>query len=277
MAAVWQNLLERFPAQEVVAEERRFSYRAAGDGPDLVLLHGIGSGSASWVHQLDFFQASHRVTAWDAPGYGNSELLDRAKPVASDYANALAAFLRALGIKRVILVAHSLGALMAGAFAAARTGNLRGLVFAAPAQGYAKAPAEIRRRKLADRLSAMERLGPEGLARVRSGNLLSAGAASEALALVEYNMARLTVAGHAAAAQLLAGGDLAQDAARADLPTLVLCGDADSVTPPKAVRTFSENLPDAEYREISAAGHACYVEQPAAFNRIVGDYAEGRP
>ena len=164
MEADWDALLERFPAREISTAAHRFSYRSAGSGPDLVLLHGIGSGSASWVHQLASFQGSHRVTAWDAPGYGSSDALDRAEPAAADYAGALGLFLEALGIDRAILVGHSLGALMAGAFAAARAEELGGLVFAAPAQGHARAPAEVRERVLAERLSSMARSGPEGLA-----------------------------------------------------------------------------------------------------------------
>ena len=100
MKAEWKTLVERFPAQEVSGAGRRFSYRRAGRGPDLVLLHGIGSGSASWVHQLAHFQDRHRVTAWDAPGYGGSDPLERAEPAATDYARALGAFLGALAIDR---------------------------------------------------------------------------------------------------------------------------------------------------------------------------------
>ena len=276
MEAEWKSLLERFPAQQVSGTGRRFSYRRAGQGPDLVLLHGIGSGSGSWVHQLAHFQDSHRVTAWDAPGYGGSDPLERAEPAATDYARALGAFLEALAIDRAVVVGHSLGTMMAAGFAATSADKLAGLVLAAPALGFARAAAEVRERELAGRLSAMARLGPEGLAKDRSSAVLSVEPAPEALALVQWNMARLTVAGHAAAAHLLANGDLARDAARVDLPVLVLCGEADSVTPPDDSRNFAENLPDAEYREISGAGHACYIEQPAAFNRLLGEYAATR-
>lgn len=272
----WKSLLERFPAREVSTEGRRFSYRCAGGGPDLVLLHGIGSGSASWVHQLAYFEENHRVTAWDAPGYGSSDPLDGAEPAAADYAGALGQFLEALGIERAILVGHSLGALMAGAFAAAHPDKLAGLVFAAPALGYARASAAVRESILAERLSAMAQGGPEGLARTRAGKLLSEGAAAEALALVRWNLARLSVTGYAAAAHMLANGDLAHDDAGVELPVLVLCGDADTITPPAASRDFSENLPDAEYKEIPGAGHACYIEQPETFNSLLGGYVVSR-
>lgn len=273
----WKSLLEQFPAREVSVAGRRFSYRSAGSGPDLVLLHGIGSGSGSWVHQLAHFQASHRVTAWDAPGYGGSDALKPTEPAAADYAGALGLFLEALDIERPVLVGHSLGALMAGAFAAGHANKLAGLVFAAPGLGYARAPAEVRQAMLDERLSSMAELGPEGLARVRAPKLVAEGASDETFALVRFSLARLVPAGYAAAAHMLANGDLAGDAAGIEMQVLVLCGDADIVTPPDATRDFAAGLPRAEYKEIPGAGHICYVEQPEIFNTLLGDYAAARP
>ncbi|RAF14428.1 alpha/beta fold hydrolase, partial [Burkholderia multivorans] len=89
--AAFATLLERFP-------ERR---RAA---LPVVLLHGIGSGAASWVRQLDALGASRRVLAWDAPGYGASTPVHGASPSAVDYAASLDAWLDALGIARCVLV-----------------------------------------------------------------------------------------------------------------------------------------------------------------------------
>uniref|UniRef100_UPI00016A5482 alpha/beta fold hydrolase n=1 Tax=Burkholderia ubonensis TaxID=101571 RepID=UPI00016A5482 len=121
--ASFAALLERFPEQRAPAGAAgTIGYRAAGAqhaGRTLpvVLLHGIGSGAASWVCQLDALGASRRVFAWDAPGYGASTPVHGASPAASDYAAALAAWLDALGIDRCVLVGHSLGAIIAGGFA----------------------------------------------------------------------------------------------------------------------------------------------------------------
>ena len=53
---------------------RGIAYRETGAGPALVLLHGIGSGSAGWLFQLETLKG-YRLIAWDAPGYGESENL----------------------------------------------------------------------------------------------------------------------------------------------------------------------------------------------------------
>ena len=106
-----------FDHRTIAAGNRQFSFREAGDGSPLVLLHGIGSNSGSWQNQLAVLSGQFRVLAWDAPGYGESTPLDMPQPDAQDYADALDAFLDAMQIPECCLVGHSLGTLMAAAFA----------------------------------------------------------------------------------------------------------------------------------------------------------------
>ncbi len=239
----------------------------------MVLLHGIGSGSGSWVHQLDAFASRFRVVAWDAPGYGESAPLDERAPTAADYADALEAFLDALQIGRCLLVAQSLGALMATALAARAPERLDGLVLISPANGYGRATPAERTEKLQARLDAMERLGPAGLADARARNLLSTRTSPEALALVRENMARLDPAGHAQAAHMLAGGSLVDDAVRYEGPTLVLCGTADTVTPLATCETVAMAFADHTFVAVPGPGHASYVEAPVLVNELIGQFA----
>jgi pimeloyl-ACP methyl ester carboxylesterase len=264
------------PARKTAAGRYTIGYREACEvagSPALVLLHGIGSGSGSWVHQLDAFASRFRVVAWDAPGYGESAPLDEHAPSAADYARALEAFLDALQIGRCLLVAQSLGALMATALAARSPERLDGLVLISPANGYGRATPAERAEKLQARLDAMERLGPAGLADARAGNLLSTHASPEALALVRENMARLDPAGHAQAAHMLAGGSLVDDAARYKGPTLVLCGTADKVTPLAACETVAMAFADHTFVAVPGPGHASYVESPVLVNELIGQFA----
>jgi pimeloyl-ACP methyl ester carboxylesterase len=267
--------VDRHPAQSVRTRSGELRCRIAGEpgSPAMVLLHGIGSGSGSWVHQLDAFGDHFRVIAWDAPGYGGSTPLAPDAPVAADYADALLALLDALGIARCLLVAQSLGALMAGAFAARHPERLDGLVLISPARGYGLASETERASKLAARLEAMDRLGPAGLAEARAANLLSPQASAEALSLVRDTMARLDPSGHAQAARLLAHGRLAEDAARYAGPVLVLCGSADRVTLPADCEDLAAAFPAARYRCLPGPGHASYVEAATLVNEAIGQFA----
>src|SRR5882672_4239210 len=110
-------------------------YRETGAGQALVLMHGIGSGSAGWLFQLESLKG-YRLIAWDAPGYGGSDALKAPKPQPSDYAAALHAFLDRLILKDVVIVGSSLGCLMGSAYAAAYAERVRSLLLLGPAGGY---------------------------------------------------------------------------------------------------------------------------------------------
>ncbi|MDR3097590.1 MAG: alpha/beta fold hydrolase, partial [Paraburkholderia sp.] len=163
-AAALEARLARFALRDARVGEARVSYREAGsesgkEARPLVLLHGIGSGAASWVQQFEALGAAvqkpRRVLAWDAPGYGASTPVASASPVAADYARVLAGWLDALGIERCVLAGHSLGAIMAGAFAAAHPERVAGLLLISPAGGYGAADAAVREEKRAARLAML--------------------------------------------------------------------------------------------------------------------------
>src|SRR3982751_696843 len=146
-------------------KSKGISYRETGAGPALVCLHGIGAASAGWILQLETLKG-YRLIAWDAPGYGESDFLPIAEPRPEDYAQALHEFLDRLLLKDVVLVANSLGCLMAAAYGAAHPERVRSMVLLGPAGGYA-ALGE-REEKLRGRLEELDQLGPEGLAERRS-------------------------------------------------------------------------------------------------------------
>ena len=137
-------LLDKYPPRTVQAGSRKLSYRESGKGPrTLVLLHGVGTDSASWIQQLDAFASVCRVIAWDAPGYGESTPPASGEPVATDYADALLGLLDALDIRQALLVGQSLGAIMATALAARHPERIEKLVLTGPAAGYGDADLSL--------------------------------------------------------------------------------------------------------------------------------------
>ncbi|MCC6609893.1 MAG: alpha/beta fold hydrolase [Burkholderiales bacterium] len=266
-------LVARHPLHERRTARGVVSFRAAGAGPPLVLLHGIGSGSGAWTLQLDALGARHRVIAWDAPGYGDSEPLPAAAPAAADYATTLAALWDTLEIDRAVVVASSLGALMAGAFAAGWPARLAGLVLLSPAGGYGRASPAEREAKLAARLERLAALGPGGMAQELPAGMLSAAASPDARALAAWSTARLRPDGYAQAARMLAGGSLADDATRYDGPVLVVAASADTITPPARCAAIAAAFPRGEYRLLDGPGHLSYLEAPDAVNALVGRFA----
>ncbi|MFB9128128.1 alpha/beta fold hydrolase [Paraburkholderia dipogonis] len=241
--ATLEARLARFPAQQIrLASQRAVSYREADSADSsalpLVLLHGIGSGARRRGCSSSRDSATtRRVLAWDAPGYGASTPVAAESPAAADYASVLQEWLDALGIERCVLLGHSLGAIIAGAFAVAHPQRVAGLLLLSPAGGYGAASAEVRDTKRDQRLAMLNELGPQGLAEKRSTNMLSAHASDEARAWVRWNMSRVIPHGYAQATHLLANADLAGDP-RAFLKGRinVAVGADDTITTPRSLR-----------------------------------------
>jgi 3-oxoadipate enol-lactonase len=64
-------------------------------------------------------------------------------------------------------------------------------------------------------------------------------------------------------------------AAAIDVPTLVVCGSEDKVTPPALSRDLAELIPGAQYAEIERAGHLANLERPDEFNAVVEAFIRG--
>ena len=281
----FEACLAAFPARCVdVASSRRIGYRDAGREAGaaraaalpVVLLHGIGSGAASWVHQLEALGTTRRVLAWDAPGYGDSTPVEPVSPQATDYADALRGWLDALDIARCVLVGHSLGAIIAGSFAAAHPQRVAGLALLSPAGGYGAASEAVRVQKRDSRLAMLAELGPQGLADARSANMLSATASEPARQWVRRNMACIVPGGYAQATHLLANADLARDVAcysRERARICVAVGTADRITPPHACEHIAQAA-SVPLQLIAGAGHAGYVEAPETYSTLIDAFCK---
>jgi len=241
-----------------------------------VLLHGIGSASASWLAQLMQVACctvpATRVLAWDAPGYGDSAPLAPARPTARDYAQRLWAWLDALAPDAqgpLVLVGHSLGALMAASAAALQPARVARLVLLAPAQGHADLPAAERQKKLDDRLATLQRLGPAGMAQARASAMVSPQASAEQVAFIAQVMAGIDPAGYTQAAHMLSGGAIDADLAGLACPVQVAGGSADTITPAAGGRALAQRL-GASWTDLGAVGHSCPLEAATAVNRLIG-------
>jgi pimeloyl-ACP methyl ester carboxylesterase len=275
MSGLADALVAAYPPVRRKTARGTVSCRIAGTGPAVCLLHGIGSQSGSWVRQLEALAPRFRAVAWDAPGYGESDCLDVASPSAADYADVLVALLDALGVDRAVLVASSLGALIATSFAASRPGRVAGLLLLNPAGGYGLAAPEERETRLAARLERLERLGPAGMAQEASPGMLSAAASAEARALAAWSTARIRPDGYAQAARMLAQGRLVEDAARYGGPVLVVGGTVDTITPAAGCERIARAFSGATWRLLEGVAHLSYLDAPATVNALIAGFAAG--
>ena len=104
-----------------------------GEGPVVVLLHGIASSSASWRSLVPLLSPLYRVIAIDVLGFGGSRAAEGIGFTLDEHVEALHKTIRALRLRgRFTLVGHSLGALIASRYAAVHRRSLEQLVLVAP-------------------------------------------------------------------------------------------------------------------------------------------------
>ena len=104
------------------------------------------------------------------------------------------------------------------------------------------------------------------MAERRSNDVLSPNAPEAAVAKVREVMSRLRPAGYKQAARMMHSTDIYVDVRAVSVPTLVMCGSADLVTPEEIALSIASEIPGAEYQSLHGLGHASYVENPEVFN-----------
>jgi pimeloyl-ACP methyl ester carboxylesterase len=234
-------------------------YEIAGKGPPLVLLHGIGSNSRSWRRQLQGLSGKFTVIAWDAPGYGrSSDPPDKPiKPSISFYVDCLRSLVDSLELKDISLLGHSAGGVVAQEFYRAYPDYVRALVLADTRHVASQAGLE-------DRLRSIRTMTSAQLAAERAPKLLRRSAPAELIREAESIMSEVRAAGYEFAAIALAESDTRDVIRNLRVPTLLIWGSEDEITP-----VWDEIPSGVELRIIPDAGHLCYIEQPEQFNEIV--------
>jgi pimeloyl-ACP methyl ester carboxylesterase len=118
---------------KIQAEGLSFHYQQAGDGPDVVLIHGLTGDLSIWFlcQAIGRLARSFRVTAYDLRGHGYSDL-PRTGYTSADQAGDTLAILDALEIDRAMLVGHSFGGVIALHAAVLRPDRIEAVVLSDP-------------------------------------------------------------------------------------------------------------------------------------------------
>lgn len=239
----------------------------SGDRTPLVFLHGVGSDKSVWQRQLDHFAAERRTLAFDYPGYGDSDPAAEGT-TRDDYARAILSAMDQLGIGRAHICGLSLGGVVAIAMHDQAPDRCASLILA---DTFAQHPDG---QAIYDR-SVAASSGMRVLAESRVDVLLSQPADPAVRQEVIDTMARIDPQAYVIGAEAVWLADQRERAHAIRVPTLVLCGVDDRVTPPTLSRTLVQLIPGAIYAGIERAGHLGNIEQPEAFDTAVGSFIRG--
>ncbi|QQK74452.1 alpha/beta hydrolase [Salicibibacter cibarius] len=241
-------------------------YRIEGNGPTLVLLHGMGNNSKSWKSQLDMLKHSFTVIAWDAPGYGLSSDPKEEFQTFTDFAVVLKKFLDAMSLTRVYVLGHSMGAAIALELYNISPNAIKGLILADATRGAADITSFENKQKMNNRLYAINTLPPNELAKQRAKHLLAPNPSEKVLLNVENIMSEVRPPGYRSVIYSLANLDQTKLYLYVNIPTLIICGEKDKVTPVQVSKLINDSITESDLVIIPETGHLCYQEDPDSFN-----------
>lgn len=242
------------------------SYCEAGQGPLLLLLHGVGSTSHTWEGQLAHFATTHHVVAPDMRGYAASAASPESVSMRAFAADA-AALIEHLGPGPAHVCGLSMGGIVAQTLWRDRPELVASLVLADTWANHPSAAAAQ-----GERLSAIDASDMPALARERMPAVYGPGASVPLVELGVKVFASLDRATYRAASADLWTQDLRQVARSITVPTLVLVGEHDRITPPALAEDLAGLIPGARLCVIPGAGHLVNEENPAAFNQAVAEF-----
>lgn len=237
-------------------------YEEQGRGTSIVFLHGVGSDKTLWVRQLGHFQNQFRAVALDYPGYGESDLVTGALARA-DIARCMLDAFDALEIAAAHVVGLSMGGVIALEMWRQQPKRLRSLTLADTFAHHPDAEVIVERSR-----RALGTMTMREFAEMRVPTVLSPTSSAALQRQVIENMSRIDKGTYYWAAEAVWTGDYRADLPKIKVPTLILVGEHDGLTPLQLSEEL-QIIPDAKLEIIPHAGHISNVDNPDYFNFVV--------
>ncbi len=256
------------------ANGRAVGYDDIGTGVPVLFLHGFPHNRSLWSPQLGALAVDARTIGIDLRGFGESELGDTSGTGSVDgYADDAAALLDTLGVEKVVLVGLSMGGYTAFAFWRRYRHRVRALVLC---DTRATADAEAAQRARVEMQALAAEKGSIAVANQMIQGMVGKTTRLKNPELVDelHRMMSLAPADgvHAALDALRTRPDSTPTLATIDVPTLIIVGEEDVLTPVKDAQGMHLAIAGSRLEVLAGAGHVSNMERPAAFNHILSEF-----
>ena len=249
---------------------RRISYLTVAvpntDGGIMLFIHGAGVSALTWMHQLRGLAGIGTPIAVDLPGRRESDAV--AEPTLELYADTAFRVLERLGDRPALVVGHSLGGAVAQVLATRHPERVSGLILISTC---ARVPPGNDSQQLLGLVPIPFRR-IVFLATVRK-LLLAPSASMEAIGVTLDEVGGCPTQTMKHDVAIGRAMDTSEVARGLRVPTLVLCGGGDRLTPSALSRQLSELIPEARLQVVPAAGHMLPLEAPSVVNHVITDFA----
>ncbi|MFV0442788.1 MAG: alpha/beta fold hydrolase [Planctomycetaceae bacterium] len=247
-----------------------------GSGSPLLLVHGFPLDHTMWRAQIAEFAKNQTVIAPDLRGFGRSEATTGTVEMAR-FADDLAEMLDELSVDEpVTFCGLSMGGYIAFEFLQRHPRRVRQLILCDTRAAADTSDAAARRHATADRVLAE---GPGFLADTMPDKLYSESTRRDQPELIAATQKVIRQSSRIGVAAASRGMALRRDAnpqlAQIAVPTLVVVGEEDVISPPDEMREWCGKIPGGQFVSLPGAGHMSPEEQPEQFNKVAGKFLQG--
>jgi len=231
------------------------------EGREVVLfIHGAGGGQYTWSYQKGFFEKEFNPIMIELPGHGESEGEGEQEVVR--YAEHVHAFLKALGLKKVFLVGHSMGGAIAQTLSLIHPEVMKGIVLVATGARLKVLPL-ILDGIMNDFEETVLKITQFAYSRKAPSDLIEKGVS------VMLQCRPEVLYGDFLACDRF---DLMNEVEKIGLPALILCGDDDQLTPVKYSQFLHSRIKGSKLEVLPNAGHMVMMESPQAFDKKIKEF-----
>jgi pimeloyl-ACP methyl ester carboxylesterase len=253
-----------------------------GTGRPIVLSHGVTLTMRTWALQVEpLVAAGFRVIAFDHRGHGASRLGSAGHSV-ENLGDDVLTVLEGLDLHDAVFVGHSMGGIAVQSFLARHADvardRMRGIVLLSTIPA---APGGSQSLKIKKTFELLTRRSPDttrlwaapnvGLMMARFG--FGKDPKPSQVELVRQMMRDCSHETRTHAARNLVGFDLIAELAKIEVPTLIICGTADLITPPFHSRRMARGIPGSRLELLDGGGHMLMLERSEIVNRLIIDFA----
>jgi pimeloyl-ACP methyl ester carboxylesterase len=228
--------------------------------PTILMVHGAGGRAQIWQNQIPELGKKFHAVAIDLPGHGITP--DAGITSISGYAKWIVNLVDSIFHGGVILMGHSMGGAIIMNTSIIKPDHIRALILVSTGLKLKVAPQFLEGLK-SNSASTVDAIIKYAYHPETSPSVILEGArwmkdTPEEILYNDFNACNEF--------------DMSEDAKGIDLPTLIICGEQDMLTPPKLSNKIKDTINNSTLKLVPSSGHMVMIEKPVEFNRIVLEY-----
>ncbi len=247
------------------------SLKQAGNGSDMILVHGIFASKEIMNPLFDYYKKSYHVISYDVRGHGKSDKPEKFD--LDDYADDLKELIKKLNLEKPIVIGLSMGSYIA-LKTAEKYPTILSKIILLGTRGQGKISLI---QKAAEENNGNDNIDLKEMGRLISKRVYAPDTTSEDVANFykgNRSEVELTNDERKNIYASLSHYDMVNDADKVQIPVLILGGEYDGINPPEESIKVNEMLPTSQLVIVEGAGHIAYLEKESEVIELIDSFIQ---